>query len=72
VASGGSGTVVAPYNGSGFAYDASANSFTTIAQAASGDGNTTVYSIRSVATIDSLLDPGTYSTNLIYTVTANF
>jgi hypothetical protein len=72
IASGGIGSVVAPYDGSGFAYDATNNSFTTIAQATTGDGNNTNYSIRSVATIDSLLDPGTYSTNLTYVVTANF
>lgn len=72
VATGGVGAVISPYNGSGFAYDASGNVFDTLAQAISGDGNTTTYSIRSVATIDSLLDPGTYSTNLTYIVTANF
>lgn len=72
VASGGSGFVVSPYNSSGFAYDATGNNFTTIAQASSGDGSNTSYSIRSVATIDSLLDPGEYSTNLTYIVTANF
>jgi hypothetical protein len=72
VASGGSGTVVVPYNGSGFAYDASGTTFTTLAQETSGDGVITTYSIRSVATIDSLLDPGTYSTNLTYVVTAGF
>lgn len=72
VASGGVGSVVSPYDGSGFAYDASSGSFDTLAQAISGDGNNTTYSIRSVATIDSLLDPGSYSTNLTYIVTANF
>lgn len=72
VASGGSGSVVAPYSGSGFAYDATDTSHSTVAQASSGDGNTTTYSIRTVATIDSLLDPGNYSTNLTYIVTANF
>ena len=72
VASGGSGAVVAPYNGTGFAYDASGTTFTTIAQETSGDGVTTNYSVRSVATIDSLLDPGTYSTSITYIVTAGF
>ena len=72
IASGGTGLVATPYNGSGFAYDASNGTFDTLAQATSGDGNTTTYSIRSVATIDSLLDPGVYSTNLTYIVTANF
>ena len=72
VSSGGIGTVASPYNGSGFAYDASGNNFTTIAQAISGNGVSTNYDVHSVATIDSLLDPGTYSTNLTYIVTANF
>lgn len=72
VATGGVGSVLTPYNGSGFAYDASNTNFTSIAQANSGNGVATSYSIHSVATIDSLLDPGTYSTNLTYVVTANF
>lgn len=72
VATGGVGSVVAPYSGSGFAYDATDTNHTVVGQASSGDGNTTTYSIRTVATIDSLLDPGNYSTNLTYIVTANF
>ncbi len=72
VAAGGSGFVVSPYNSSGFAYDATDNLFTTIAQASLGDGNNTSFSIRSVATIDSLLDPGLFSTDLTYIVTANY
>ena len=72
VASGGIGAVVSPYYGAGFAYDATGTTFTTVAQATSGNGVTTTYSVRSVATIDSLLDPGTYSTALTYVVTASF
>lgn len=72
VASGGSGYVLSPYNGSGFAYGASGSSFDTLAQSLSGDGINTSYSVRSVATIDSLLDPGSYTTNITYIVTANF
>jgi hypothetical protein len=72
IASGGIGSVLSPYNGSGFAYDATSNSFTTLAYANSGNGIITNYDVHSVATIDSLLDPGTYSTNLTYIVTANF
>jgi len=71
VATGGSGTVSAPYAASGFAYDAE-SSFDSIASASSGDGVTTTYSVRTVATIDELLDPGDYVTNLTYIVTANF
>lgn len=72
IASGGSGVVAAPYNAAGFAYNATGNNFTTLASASSGDGNITSYSIHTVATIDSLLDAGTYSTNLTYIVVGNF
>ena len=72
IATGGIGAVASPYDGAGFAYDASGTTFTTLAQASSGDGNNTNYSVHSVATIDSLLNPGIYSTNLTYVVTANF
>ena len=71
-ASGGLGTVVAPYDGVGFAFDATNTNESTVANSVSGDGVTTTYSIHTVATIDSLLDPGEYSTNLTYLVTANF
>jgi hypothetical protein len=72
VATGGSGTVSSPYNGSGFAYNATTNTFSTLASDGAGDGADTTYSIHSVATIDSLLNPGTYSTNITYIVTGNF
>ena len=72
VATGGSGSVVSPYGGTGFAYDADNTTATTVGSASTGDGVTTTYSIRTVATIDSLLDPGDYFTNLTYVVTANF
>lgn len=71
VATGGSGVVSSPYDGVGFAYDA-VSTFDSIASAPSGDGVTTTYSVRTVATIDELLDPGNYSTNLTYIITANF
>ncbi|HNW71647.1 MAG TPA: hypothetical protein PKZ36_00465 [Candidatus Paceibacterota bacterium] len=72
VASGGTGTVVSPYDGSGFAYDASSTSSTVVAEETTGDDITTTYSIRTVATIDSLLDPGNYTTNLTYVIVAGF
>jgi len=72
VATGGNGVVATPYDGAGFAYDANSTTATTVGSASSGNGVTTTYSIRTVATIDSLLDPGNYSTNLTYVVTANF
>ncbi|NVN97390.1 hypothetical protein HXX01_04150, partial [Candidatus Nomurabacteria bacterium] len=60
VATGGNGTVATPYDGSGFAYDANSTTPTTIATAATGNGVTTNYSIRTVATIDSFLEAGSY------------
>ena len=72
VATGGVGAVVSPYNGSGFAYDATNSTASNIGTAASGDGVTTSYSVRTVATIDSLLDYGSYSTNLTYIVVPNY
>lgn len=72
VATGGNGMVVTPYDGSGFAYDANNTTATTVASAPTGNGVTTTYSLRTVATIDSLLPAGSYSTNLTYFVTANF
>lgn len=72
VASGGIGTVVSPYDGAGFAYDATNTTMSTIAGAASGNGVTTTYSIRTVATIDSVLNYGSYSTNLTYIIVPNF
>lgn len=72
VASGGVGAVISPYDGSGFAYDATSTTESTIASAGTGDGVNTNYSVRSVATIDSLLDYGDYSTNLTYIVVPNF
>jgi hypothetical protein len=71
-ASGGIGVVAAPYYGTGFAFDATNANVSTVANAVSGDGVNTTYSVHTVATIDSLLDPGEYSTNLTYLVTANF
>lgn len=72
VATGGVGTVVSPYDGLGFAYDATNSVASNIGTATSGNGVTTNYSIRTVATIDSILDYGTYSTDLTYIVVPNF
>ena len=72
VATGGIGSVSNPYNGTGFAYDANSSTMNSIGSATSGNGVSTVYSIRTVATINALLDPGSYSTDLTYIVTANF
>jgi hypothetical protein len=72
VATGGSGAVVSPYDGSGFAYDATNSTTSMVASDSSSGGGSTSYSIRTVATIDALLNPGNYSTGLTYVLTANF
>lgn len=72
VASGGIGEVLSPYVESGFAYDATENTSSQVASASSGDGQATTYSVRTVATIDDLLNYGEYSTTLTYIVVPNF
>ncbi|MBP6949221.1 MAG: hypothetical protein KBB50_04095, partial [Candidatus Pacebacteria bacterium] len=57
-ASGGSGTVVSPYNGTGFAYSATATTSSQIASATSGDDITTTYSIRYMANTSNVTDYG--------------
>ena len=69
---GGLGAVVDPYDGSGFAYDATNTNPSEVASASSGNGATTNYSVRTVATIDSILEYGTYSTNLTYIIVPNY
>jgi hypothetical protein len=72
VATGGNGSVSSPYDGSGFAYDANNSIASSLGISSSGNGVNTNYSIRSVATIDDILNYGLYSTNLIYIVVPNF
>lgn len=72
VASGGTGSVASTYSGSGFAYDATATSATTLANASVGDNVTTTYAVHAVATIDTLLDSGDYASNITYIVTGSF
>lgn len=72
VATGGNGIVSSPYDGTGFAYDATNATPSEIGFATSGNGLNTDYSIRSVATIDDILNYGLYSTNLTYIVVPNF
>ncbi len=68
----GNGTVLSPYAGSGFAFDATSTTPSYIAESTSGDGLETIYSMRTVATIDSVLDYGNYSTNLTYIIVPNY
>lgn len=69
-ATGGSGSVTAPYSASGFAYDG-ATAPDQIASAA-GATSATTYSARYLANIDLNTEAGAYSTTLTYTATASF
>lgn len=69
-ASGGSGTVDAPYAAAGFAYNGVASP-DNIASA-TGPSSTTTYSARYVANITSSTEAGSYATTLTYTATATF
>jgi len=69
-ASGGSGTVSAPYSAAGFALDTAAFP-DTIASASGASANTT-YSARYLANITSSTEAGSYTSTLTYVATANF
>lgn len=69
-ASGGSGTVQAPYAASGFAYNATSSPVTIAA--ATGATATTTYSARYIANITANTEAGSYSTSITYTATATF
>lgn len=71
-ASGGTGTVSAPYAASGFAYTSDANTPSQVASAVSGDSATTTYSVRYMANIGATTEAGSYTANLVYVATANF
>jgi TPP-dependent pyruvate/acetoin dehydrogenase alpha subunit len=64
--------VTAPYNGSGFAYAATATTSSQVASASIGDSATTTYSVRYMVNIAPSTIPATYTANIIYTATANF
>jgi trimeric autotransporter adhesin len=70
VASGGSGTVSAPYAAAGFAY-ATSSFPSAIATSNVASANTT-YSMRYLANISSLTEAGIYTAALQYVATANF
>ena len=70
-ATGGSGSVTAPYAASGFAYNATASTQDDVA-AATGATATTTYSARYLANIASNTEAGAYSTTLTYTATATY
>jgi hypothetical protein len=69
-ASGGSGTVTAPYAASGFAFDSAA--FPDEVAAATASSANTTYSVRYVANITAQTQAGAYTATLTYIATANF
>jgi hypothetical protein len=70
-ASGGSGTVTAPYAASGFAYTGTASTPAQVASATAASATTT-YSIRYVSDISATTKAGSYTTNHTYVATGNF
>jgi hypothetical protein len=70
-ASGGSGSVTAPYAASGFAYDATANTSSQVASV-SGSSAATTYSIRYLANITNTTEAGDYQGTYTYTASATF
>jgi hypothetical protein len=69
-ASGGSGTVAAPYAATGFAFDTAA--FPDQVASASGATANTTYSARYIANIAANTEAGPYTATLTYVATANF
>lgn len=69
-ASGGSGTVTAPYAAAGFAFDTAA--FPDQVASATGASANTTYSVRYVGNITSSTEAGAYTSTLTYLATANF
>jgi hypothetical protein len=70
VASGGSGTVSAPYAASGFALDTAA--FPDQVASASGSSANTTYSARYIGNITSNTEAGSYTAVITYIATANY
>ncbi len=69
-ASGGSGSVSAPYAASGFAFDSAA--FPDEVAASTVPSATTTYSARYLANISATTEAGSYSTTLTYIATGSF
>lgn len=69
-ASGGSGTVSAPYSASGFAFDTAAFP-DAVATSGTASANTT-YSVRYLANITSNTEAGSYASMVTYSATANY
>lgn len=69
-ATGGSGTVSAPYAATGFAFDTAA--FPDAFATASGASANTTYSLRYLANITASTEAGAYTATVNYVATANF
>lgn len=69
-ATGGSGSVTAPYAASGFALDTAA--FPDQVASAAGSSADTTYSVRYVANITSSTEAGSYTSSLTYVAVPNF
>lgn len=69
-ASGGSGTVQAPYAASGFAFDTAA--FPDVIASSSVASSNTTYSARYIANITANTEAGAYTGTVTYVATANF
>jgi len=70
-ASGGSGTVTAPYAAAGYAYAATASTASQIASA-TGPSATTTYGARYLANISAVTEAGTYTASHTYIATATY
>jgi hypothetical protein len=69
-ATGGSGTVSAPYSAAGFAFDSAAFP-DSVATSGTASANTT-YSVRYLANITSNTEAGSYTSTVTYSATANY
>jgi len=69
-ASGGTGTVAAPYAAAGFAFDSAA--FPDQVASASGATSNTTYSVRYLSNIAADTEAGAYTATVTYVATANF
>lgn len=70
-ATGGSGSVSAPYAAAGYAYTGTSSTPATVATA-SAPSATTTYSVRYLANIAALTEAGSYTTAHTYVATGNF
>jgi hypothetical protein len=70
-ATGGSGTVSAPYAAAGYAYTGTTSTPATVATA-TAPSDTTTFSVRYLANISPVTEAGSYTTSHTYVATGNF